>query len=163
MAELILDGFDQYGPNGSNSFNTAIPLLTTLLPYYTNYLGYMAGFSIGPNLGGTGQSLQISGANGGGNTYTYLSRSLGSNVTRIIGGMYVSTTNLTAVGISFVEGVSEQCCIMITATTGIVKLLTNNAGSAIATSTIAVSTNTSVLKHRVILMLSGKKFFVTKT
>lgn len=139
MAEIFIDGFDKYGPVG----------VTSLEPYITGewnlaLVGYGGFFQIGKGLSSSGFSVNLN----GGETITSISKTLYSNMPRIIGGVRINVDLIGShpaimSGVSFVDANTLQCEIMIQPGTGFIQFIRYSG----ATSHIVNTSSVSVRAH----------------
>ena len=132
MALLFIDGFDKYG--GANTNTTSVAAL--MAGEWTTTTNATI---VGP-LSATGQGLQNSTTNS-----LVLAKTLATNYGRIIGGFRFSSTLAGNQGIQFVDNVTAQCGIQITASTGIINFRNGawSTGTIIGSSSGSVSANTT--------------------
>ena len=138
MAEIFVEGFDQYGPGvipGTfESTNNTLP-----------QGGWTIDHSFGsPNiaapLSSTGQSAQFQTGSVG---YLTMSKTLPANYGRLIGGFRFSDNLLGVGGIVFIDNSTAQCSIMIEATSGFISIKQGNNGTLLQTSAASVAANTT--------------------
>ena len=126
MALLFLDGMDKYGPLNTNS--TAVAALLTA----GEWTSASATLTLVAGLSATGYALAF-GAN------QNISKTLGVNYGRIVGGCRISPTTAGSgafgSGVSFFDVGTAQCSVTINASTLTISVRTGAAsGTAIATS-----------------------------
>ena len=107
MAELFIDGFDKYGPAGLTNTTLLQSLLTAT--EWTSISASSASCALVAGLSATGAALAVSAGSG---TFT-LTKSLGANYTRLIGGIRFSSTLVNPAAIQFLDGASNQCAIVV--------------------------------------------------
>lgn len=131
MALIFCDGFDKYGPANTNS--------TSVAALMAGEWNTITAAGIAAPLSATGQAVTGNGAGG------LVSKTLPASLGRIIGGMRFSGTLASAgFGIQFNDGASNQAGFNIN-TTGTISLRNGgwSTGTVIATSTAAISANTT--------------------
>jgi hypothetical protein len=137
MATVFLEGFDKYGPPGTQNYVS----LLTQGEWTTQYLstpGIVAGLSA------TGYALQLQG-----NDKQFLSKTLSSSYSRLIGGFRFSASLFVQNypvpgGITFMNGGSALSAVVINPNSGTISVMSGtNEGSAIATSLASVTSNTT--------------------
>ena len=137
MALIHIDGFDKYGPLGYNHTANIQARLTT------DWTVTSGGdfWSIAAPLSATGQSLRVDSNTSSGATW-FLSKSIGANASRLIGGLRFNINLIKDFNIEFYENATLQCYVSFVATTGAIKLM-HGSGTTIGTSgsTVAASTN----------------------
>ena len=137
MAVLFLDGFDKYGPAGQTT-PTVANLLTA--GEWTSP-GGQGREAIAAGLSASGYALSFSGGPSG---IAAVTRSLGLNYGRLIGGVRFSSNLFTnACEISFLDTATVQFTILVL-NTGAIRVLTGaDNGTTIATSSATVTANST--------------------
>lgn len=132
MALLLIEGWDKYG--GVNSSTTSVAAL--MAGEWTT----ITNATIVAGLSATGQALQNSTT-----TSLVLAKTLATSYGRIIGGFRFSSTLAGNQGIQFVDNVTAQCGLQITASTGIISFRNGawSTGTVIGSSSGSVSANTT--------------------
>lgn len=159
MADLIIDGFDKYGPAGvAGSAAFPLPGLTAALQAYwtlqTVYSFSNAWADIVTGLNGvSGQALRL---NCTGDGAISIQKTLAANYSRLIGGVRIASdlagSSSQPAGVAFIDGTTTQCVIGVNPSTGTISLyqgynpnngLTPTALTAIATSSTTITAGTS--------------------
>ena len=132
MALIAMDGFDKYGAANSNS--TAVAALLTA-GEWTSAGG--SAVIVAP-LSATGQALRIT-------TTMTVAKTLGASYARLIGGVrFSSDLTGTNCGVLFSDAGTAQASVSINSTTGLISIRNGGiTGTAIATSVVSVSANTT--------------------
>jgi hypothetical protein len=126
MAALFLDGFDKYGPPNSNSTTVVAVLGADWSTVTAPTSQIVAGLS------STGNALTT------GNSAT-LTKALGTNATRLIGGLRINGNLAAQVSFAqFRDGANIQCTLSLE-TTGAVTLRSGNNSGTILSSAGAIS------------------------
>jgi hypothetical protein len=148
--ELVVDGFDTYGPAGIATINSS-PLLAPLLTSgdwnQAIPTGNNSALTIVAPLSSTGQAIQFTSGNGSGNSY--VQKTL-NNPSRVILGLRFQVVTLNAsltagpLTIQYNKGATPQFTVMVNPTTGTISLRTGGiAGTALATSASSITTATT--------------------
>jgi hypothetical protein len=128
MALVFMDGFDKYGP-----------LSTAPTPYLNQEWNTISGttFAIAAGLSSSGSAVNIGSA-------STMTRNLGANYSRLIGGFRFST-GLTNNGVlTFYDGGSAQASIVINVTTGTIGIRNGAVGGTLlGTSAASVTANST--------------------
>jgi hypothetical protein len=127
MALIFMDGFDKYGPV---NFNPS----TYLSAEYTTVSGVS---QILAGLSSSGSALNFTGNN------ATVTKSLGANYSRLIGGMRFSSSLAGANGgITFFDAATAQASISINSTSGTIKVTNGvSTGTTLGTSVASVAAN----------------------
>lgn len=131
MALIFMDGFDKYG--GVNSNSTSVAALLTAGEWTSTFGSSLA---IVAGLSATGYALALS-------TNHSISKTLGVNYSRLVGGCRISPTTAgtsSGSGVSFFDAGTAQCSVTINGSTLTISVRTGAiSGTAIATSAASVT------------------------
>lgn len=136
------DGFDKYGPTGSQTVATLIAA-----GEWNTVTTAAGGVTVTPALASAGYALRVAGNNVG--ALRGVSKTLPGNYARIIGGMHVKSPLTGAqIGLAFGDAGTDQLTILVNATTGTVQVRRGtHAGTILGTSTEAlVASVTAVME-----------------
>ena len=143
MAEQLIEGFDKYGPIDMGAGQTSLTSLLTASEWTSAVIsGSPATMKIVAGLSSPGHALLIAGSsfNTGATT---LSKTLGSNLGRIIGGVRLAATIGTSVpnyGITFSDAGTAQVSIVLNGSSGQFSVVSGGMGGTTqGTSTASVS------------------------
>lgn len=138
MTTLFIDGFDKYGPPG-----LVIPNQQSLITQgeWTSAIGSTP-ISILPGLSETGYALGLLEGS--------LNKTLTSNKTRLIGGVRINTTDLSAgtsldanCGVQFSDTSTVQCNLGVEAVTGLITIWKGDQSTILARSSALVTSGTT--------------------
>jgi len=132
MALLFCDGFDKYGPVAGV---TATIQAALLAGEWTSASLSLANIVAG--LSNTGYAVSF------GVITTAPYKTLATSYSRLIGGIRIQSTLASAGGVTFLDSGTYQCSITIN-TTGLISIRTGGtSGTALSTSTVSVSANST--------------------
>jgi hypothetical protein len=132
MGVLFIEGFDKYGGINSNTGTVAGMFIDG------EWTTGAANWTIVAGLSSTGFAAQIAFSGVGA---AYLSKTLATTYTRIIGGIRFNANLASNAGFGFASSGTQACTITVN-TTGAISLRTgNHTGTALSTSSTTVSAN----------------------